>query len=217
MKMKSKLTLLALACGLSFASQAQTSEDETLKPNAGNKTLEATIHPYSSNSGEIRFRKFSSQNFAYRYAVRGSYDYDKHADDASSSRYISISLIPGIEKHFTGTRRLSPYIGATLPIGVTSGHYEDEGIEVKGSTSPDGYYNRSSVNIGLNGLAGADFYVAKNFYIGIEAGIGATYYRSGKVERTAKESTSPLTDIEGKHSISLDTYTSSGIRVGFVF
>ncbi|MHA6246342.1 hypothetical protein ACXYMU_00270 [Pontibacter sp. CAU 1760] len=41
--MKTRLALLALACGITFAGNAQTTTDETLKPVAGDKTFVAGL------------------------------------------------------------------------------------------------------------------------------------------------------------------------------
>ncbi|WP_299760379.1 hypothetical protein [uncultured Pontibacter sp.] len=213
--MKNKLTLLALACGLSFAANAQVAEQETLKPVTGNKTLEATLNFFGGASTQIKLRKFTSEQKAVRYTAGISYDYDKLADDASSSS-LTISFAPGFEKHFAGTNRLSPYLGFAVPISLTGSKFESEYSEIKGATSEHGY-DRSKFSIGVDGLAGVDFYVAKNFYIGFEAGVGLAYRKYSDVEVKYKSDFTRNSNMDGYNGINFSTFTTGGLRIGFAF
>jgi len=38
--------------------------------------------------------------------------------DDNTTSVVSFAFLPGIEKHFAGTERLSPYVGAELALGV---------------------------------------------------------------------------------------------------
>ncbi|WP_266203400.1 hypothetical protein [Pontibacter kalidii] len=216
--MKNKLALLALACGLSFAAHAQTVEEETLKPVAGNKTLEATLNFSGGPSTQIKFRKFKSEQVALRYTTGISYSYTKPAEDASSSN-LTLSFAPGFEKHFGRTRRLSPYLGFAVPIAVSTKSYKDDQVEAKGADSPGVYgnYNRSYFSAGVNGLAGVDLYIVKNFYVGFEAGIGLSYLNYADVEVKYKDDFTRNINSEGHYGLDFRTFTNGNLRIGFAF
>jgi hypothetical protein len=226
-----KLKLLALSCCLAaaFAAQAQTtevaqSENTTYKPIAGDITTEVAInldHGISLNRGGLRMRKFVTVDKAYRLGVDADYVFNKMADH-TSNRYgaelqqtsFSISIAPGIEKHFSGTNRLSPYIGAELPIGYRGAKAEGENFTSEGGWGPYPHFNnRANFNIGLNGLAGVDYYFAPRFYAGFEIGAGIRYRKDKDVIVTSYSTQ----EYKGYHSISFSPFSTGGIRLGFAF
>ncbi|NEM99231.1 hypothetical protein [Pontibacter burrus] len=217
--MKSKLIAVALFVATAFNAQAQetttTVTASNVKPTAGNVTTEVLFNDLgniSLNNGLLRARYFTSDQFAYRLSLGVNYNYDKIADDAHS-RVFGISLAPGIEKHFAGTNRLSPYIGAELPIRMQSAKTETENSTITGATSTNGA-NRGYFSVGLNAVAGVDFYFAKNFYAGVELGTGLAYFKNADIE---VESPGFDNKTEGFHSIRFGQFVNGGIRVGYVF
>ncbi|MCJ8163876.1 hypothetical protein MKJ04_03420 [Pontibacter sp. E15-1] len=215
--MKTKLALLALACGVTFAANAQSTADETLKPVAGNKTLEASLGWGGYSSTTLRLRKFSSDNVAFRYSVDASIDNDRLNDDGKATRF-SVGFAPGVEKHFAGTSRLSPYIGFSTPISYSYKHLKGNGIEVINSlsTNPNSY-DRGYLSFGVNGIAGVDFYIVKNFYVGIEAGVGADYRRIKEVKVKSNDNAAQNYTLEGYDNFNFSTFSTGGLRVGFAF
>ncbi|MFD2513106.1 hypothetical protein ACFSRY_04465 [Pontibacter locisalis] len=212
--MVNKLILTAFACCITLFASAQNSE-ESFKPVAGNKTLEVGLNLYGNTFGQLKLRKFSTETLAFRYSTSVSYNYSKPTEDASSYS-LGISFAPGFEKHFSGTKRLSPYLGLSVPLTIKTSHFESDNVEVKGAASDNGY-DRSYFSIGLNGLAGVDLYVVKNFYIGFEAGLGLSYFKNGEVEVNYRSDFRNNQTIEGYHSINFNSFTTGGLRVGFVF
>ena len=145
------------------------------------------------------------------------YSYDKSDAEAYTSTF-RLSLAPGIEKHFGGTHRLSPYIGATLPIGMRSSKQETENYIANGTTSNLRSGDRSNFNIGLTGLAGVDYYFAPRFYTGFEVGLGLRYTNYNDIETTFMNDFSRTPQItEGYHNINFSPSANGGIRLGFVF
>ncbi len=213
--MKTKLALLALACGFTFAANAQSTTDETLKPVAGDKTIEVGLDLDGGFGGQLRLRKFSTSQLAYRYGANISFDNTKVSEDASFTRF-NLHIAPGMEKHFAGTRRLSPYIGFAVPIGVGTSHYESDIVKVKGAITPDGG-SQKYLSAGLTGLAGVDLYIIKNFYVGFEVGLGAYYTNYGDAEAISKQDASNNKTIKGYHDFDFRNFTQNGIRVGYAF
>lgn len=119
-----------------FSCYAQALPDSTgaqvLKPQAGNVSTELNINPFNgsislNNSfNQLKFRFFTAPNFALRLGVNAnqSSSTNENSNPYGTNSYVyeetrsttTFGLNMGIEKHFAGTRRLSPYIGADLAI-----------------------------------------------------------------------------------------------------
>jgi len=137
----------------------------------------------------IRLRLFNSEASAIRIGLflGGSTNKDVTAQAEESgdpdqpelyttNKSMDISLRPGYEKHFAGTDRLSPYVGAELALTL---HNESEEVESWSVINDNGDTGVSTVTtkdgsttFGLNLLAGTDFYFADNIYLGAELGFG---------------------------------------------
>ncbi|MEJ8757081.1 hypothetical protein WG947_08745 [Pontibacter sp. H259] len=213
--MKSKLIAIALFVAAAFTAQAQDETSTTaVKPTAGNITTEVLFNDFgdiSLNNGLLRARYFASNDIAYRLSLGLNYDYDKISEEAHT-RVFGLTLAPGIEKHFAGTNRLSPYIGAELPISMQSAKYEDDDNTIEGATSIGGG-NRSFFSVGLNAVAGVDFYFAKNFYVGVELGTGLAYTKDADIKVEGNFSN----ETKGYHNVRFGQFVNGGIRVGYVF
>ena len=88
-------------------------EDSVFKPIAGEKTFELFINPFSPTPikfNDVRLRKFVTDNKAYR--LGGTFGFISESPNFN----LNLSLASGIEKHFKGTKRLSPYIGGELSV-----------------------------------------------------------------------------------------------------
>ena len=148
----------------------------------------------------------------------------------------TFSIRPGYEKHFAGTERLSPYIGAEILFSVTSSKttegqlYDntptyvvyDSSTVVKVNApwtvatleSKNHRDNGASTTFGINLIAGFDFYFAKNLSLGAEMGFGwstTSYpdYESQYLKHTvtdARTDANPPTTNFGH-----DTYTTSDV------
>lgn len=222
-----KTKLLALSCFLvaAFTVQAQDSSvadaaERTYKPTAGDITTEVSVnlnYGVSLNRGGIRVRKFMDESKAYRLGVMADYEYDKQGEEAYRTSF-GITIAPGIEKHFAGTNKLSPYIGAELPIGYRGAKHETENYVTEGGWGPHPHFgNRANYSIGLNGLAGVDYYFAPRFYAGFEIGAGIRYQKNKDITFTSKNGFNSTQEYKGYHNISFSPFSTGGIRVGFAF
>jgi hypothetical protein len=188
--MKKVVIALTIAAGLATAAQAQ------YRPAGGEKSLEVNFAPLGGTPvtiGGIKFRSFSSQTSAFRLGVfighsnQSTVTQEEELDDANvvealelkkTTRSTTISVQPGIERHLTGTERLSPYFGGFVNIGYSMNYEKDEmQIELGAIADPTLSVGHTitrggQLNLGLNAVAGFDYYIAEHLYLGTEIGFG---------------------------------------------
>ncbi|MGV3538255.1 MAG: hypothetical protein ACO1OQ_00500 [Rufibacter sp.] len=229
-----KKTVLAvvLALAATFGAAAQETGSE-FKPTTGNVTTEVQLSLSTGSTvnlrlNQLRGRYFLSPTTAFRTSVTlevqntsDEVEFGNSTTDVSTSRTF-ISIAPGFEKHFAGTERLSPYVGAEVSISKLFTSQETATAEVEGAWLSGGggsYANRNYIGFGVGAVAGTDYYVAKNLYLGVELGFGLEYRSEGDVEVTPKpgSGTPPRSDDSGASTFNLSPTVGSGIRVGFVF
>lgn len=142
------------------------------------------------NGFGIRYRRFNTALSAYRIGVDITFssntqitqqvddEFDRlELKDKFSS--FGIWLRPGYEKHFDGTKRLSPYIGGELIIGWHTSTFKSESqfaAEIQETTLKNGSFN-DRFSIGIGALAGLDFYIAQNLFLGLEFNYSIQYYK----------------------------------------
>ena len=94
---------------------------------------------------------------------------------------MTISIRPGYEKHFAGTDRLSPYVGAEILFSMTTSKVTQDTVMVNTvAVAPTSYQvmtttkkgDGASTSFGVNLLAGFDYYIAKGLSLGAEFGFG---------------------------------------------
>lgn len=219
--------VLLLTVNMLFAQSAGTD----FKATSG-VTMDVNFTPFNGNSvigiDALTARYFLSPNTALRMGLHLDYYHDKYDNEktgndkliAQSSTFL-IGIHPGIEQHFEGTDRLSPYIGAELILDMftskASAEMGNDVYEIKGATDYNGdYENRAYTEIGIGAVAGADFYFARHIYLGAEIGYGFSYYNYGKVEETDNNVTTELT--EGKRfDMVLGSHAKGALKLGWKF
>lgn len=224
-----------------LAAKAQVNDEfKTFKPMMKDVTTElglagglnnANFTLNEGSSGLLRFRYFLKDKVAFRlgFNVSASSDKDKFygvgADQGKSGEQITRStgllLNLGIEKHFNGTPRLSPYIAGDLLFGVMGQSMKME------NTDGTVYVNQVSSKVtgpgtfsfGIRGVVGADYYIAKHVYLGAEAGLGCVTSIEGKTKTTTTvgTNTTTVTTKSAGSTTSLEPSVITGIRIGFVF
>lgn len=238
--MKRLFLVFGLAAS-TFAATAQTNEEfKSFKPFQGDVTTEVGLAGGLNNadftlnegaSGLLRFRYFLKDKLALRAGFNLSSTSDKKnlygtgSDEGRKGTYTTSGtaflLNVGIEKHFAGTARLSPYVGGDVLFAVGGG-------KIKGTNANStSYVNNFSTEtkgpgtfgIGVRGVVGADYYIAKHVYLGAEAGFGFMYNKAGKetVTTTIGSSTTTVTNESAGSSFELNPSVITGIRIGFVF
>ena len=215
---------------------------EDLKPEAGNISAEVNFTPFGGapiGISYIRGRYFIDDLIALRVGLAFSLQTINAPATTDLITYagggsvVSWGLLPGIEFHFEGTRRLSPFVGAQIDLlarnsgytltttpkgGTTStltmiGAAPANGGDATSDPSKNNYFNP-----GLSGLLGCDFYFSKHIYLGTEFGIGFSIQTRGDITTTSTAgSTSVSTVTKGAASFGIAPVYNSAIRVGFVF
>ncbi|MFC5271276.1 hypothetical protein [Adhaeribacter terreus] len=211
-----------------FSQRAQSTNGGDIKATSGDITLEANVNILSggvnlSNSlNQIRGRYFLSDDMALRLGTHLSFN-TTTPDPDTKTRTIEFSIAPGLEKHFAGTNRLSPYVAAELLIGLRSAHAEIDGpgnssVEIKGNIGP-GNANRGYFLVGLGAVGGCDFYIARHLFVGYELSMELSNRSFSEVETitTASDGTVLTTTTDGDSAFSFGPNVRNGIRVGFVF
>lgn len=219
--MKKVLLSAVAVLGLTFAN---AQEGTSFKPEAGNVVAEMAVTGLINNisvnlqdqafgnGAMIKGRYFKEDGKAYRalvFLAAGSTTDNSSGDEVKTSN-TGLGLGFGIEKHFEGTDRLSPYVGGDAIIGFSS---------QKTTTTPSGggsvveVKGPGTFRIGVRGVFGADYYFAQKLYLGVEAGLGLFYNSTGDTEATSGGTT---VTTEGGSSISITPSVVGGIRLGYV-
>ncbi len=214
------------------------------KPIKGERSAEVNLNFQTGAAAisydlpaELRFRYFLQDNVALRLRLGMNASSSKYAISNPQGTIISevvsktgfgFTFAPGIEKHFVGTKKLSPFMGAQIAMSLSGGDRKD--ISNSGYANPsnnlviegDYYHSKSGSKFALNlgGYMGADYYFAEHIYLGAEFGIGLfgmsktsegseRYVRLGDSELTGKTLSSSSSRLFGVYS--------GAVRLGFIF
>jgi outer membrane protein W len=236
-----KLILSAAFVALGVAAFAQ-------KPAAGDKTAEVNFTGFGLNSfdytvgdgnlqiPELRFRYFMSDKMALRARIglQSSSATVKETDgtlnlEAKVNDGFGLTLSPGVEFHFEGTSKLSPYYGAQLGIGYRTGGSltvtNATGWTAAGGFTGNGDGNKlestgqSLLGINLGVFMGADYYITDAVFVGGEFGLGLfnmTSVGEGEDKETTGGNTT-TTKTGTASGFDLFGVTSGNVRLGFRF
>ncbi|RAU83942.1 hypothetical protein [Pontibacter arcticus] len=261
--MKTSLLIFLACLCTAYTSDAQMLPSDStavtaLKAQAKHVATELNVNPFNgtlslNNSiNQLKFRYFTTPNLAIRLGFNGNRvnDFSENSTpygtnpsiykNERSSTTLGVNL--GIEKHFAGTRRLSPYVGADLIIeNKTSENEITNGQTVRTITggwqtstfypantsypynNPSytvySYDERGFFRYGINLVSGFDFYMAKNFFFGYEVNFGFSQKTLQDLEiKTSNSDNSPIENREVKDtSFSFGPSLMNGVRVGYVF
>ena len=208
------------------------------KPTEGNpSSLEVQLNLTGANNTMIapslKYRYFLSNNLAIRFglAYNSSKETNNFAENGDGTGALgtqevsssSFGVAPGVEYHFAGTDRLSPYLGLAISIG--SGKSKESWDNYADFGDGGGYADGVSAEVenpfssfGIELLAGADYYVAENFFLGAEFGwaTNTVTQKEGSVSVSIDGDTSSSTSPEQKSS-SAGFGSVGGVRIGWRF
>jgi outer membrane protein W len=202
-----KLAILVGAIALTgstFAQKATTDAPFSLEGQLG-----FNASTLSFNAPAIRARYFVSDNIAVRLTfgmmkTSETFNYFETENTNTGATGTEINkaggwgLALGGEYHFAGTDRLSPYAGLDISFGggtSTNAWSNYDGAGYNADYKRDIEAKTSS--LGVNLVAGTDYYFAENFYIGMELGIGFG-------STTVKEGTDVSSDIIAGSTVTVE-------------
>ncbi|MCJ8208223.1 hypothetical protein MUY27_00795 [Mucilaginibacter sp. RS28] len=249
--MKSTL-LVAIGIFATLAGYAQTTtvgtEQEALKPQEKRISTELNVNPFNgqvnlNNSlNQIKLRYFVKNDVALRFgfnvnrkdtvaSVNNPYGPNGYfsRDDRKSTQF---ALNAGIEKHFTGTRRLSPYIGLDLTYSSRSASQQTDNNSSSTTVKNGWYVSTVSGNVvysavqqaaytryGASVFTGFDFYIAKHFFFGYELNftLSKTDWKNVEITQTATNIPSTNSNAGRSSSVNFGPTLLNGIRIGYTF
>jgi len=218
-----------------ISSQTPTVTNKPLtvqKSKKGNFNIEAVVQLGGNGIGiginEIKGRYFYSDKRNYRIRFAGLFNSDLNDISPNKSTRAEVKydqqkilIAGGIEEHYQHSNRVNTYLGFEA-----GGRYEKEstiGINSKdGISFFQGYTYEKSLTesaLFLNGVAGIDYFLNSQFYIGTEITVGVSNHTtnySGIKIATSDGIESQYGFYSGGGFEANLTY-SQGVRIGFKF
>ncbi|MDY3350953.1 hypothetical protein PG357_03025 [Riemerella anatipestifer] len=227
------------------------------KPGTGDVTTEFGLKGGLGDTGVelpggdayFKARYFKADNIAYRATLSlkttsNTKDVDSYSDEHTNSEKhttgkdkkssMGFTLGFGLEKHFKGTERLSPYVGGEFLLGYSSKKESSERTTVNSGDNKTPYKRVSNgetkgangFSFGVRGVFGADYYFTKRVFLGVEAGLSLMYGSEGKTTTTSSYSLttggttvsdSRTSTAPGSRSFGFSPSVVTGIRLGYAF
>ncbi|WP_300598755.1 hypothetical protein [Niabella sp.] len=221
----------------SLAVVAGVNAQSEIKPNQGDVTTEFGLSGGVLNSNFelneqgnlLRFRYFAKETLAFRLgfglsSVRNTKNLYDPSDDAHKGTFktsqTDFLVNLGVEKHFEGTDRLSPYVGGDLLLSVANKKTEFNDATIGGTAyakdNSGSVKGPGSVGFGVRAVAGADYYIAKRVFLGAEAGFGFLSTKKGKTTTNINDAPT-VTQKSAGSGFELAPNVITGVRIGFVF
>lgn len=238
---KQLFTILCLLSASMLFAQKQQAKSFTLETQLfmpGNNSAITSITP------NIRLRYFYNPSIAFR--IQGLFTSDNNenriaenpdgtgASGSDITLDATYSFSMGMEKHFQGTSKFSPYIGILLQYTgrtVTQDYTNYNGalyvdkykINMDGALvdiAKGGTYTgpRSGYSLGPVVVAGADYYITPSIYLGAEIGYGFFMTKTTEVTMKVTQTNGDINTLKWlKGSNNALSFANSGLRIGIVF
>lgn len=222
-----KIVLLAgiLLSSLTLSAQEETgykakagdiTVDLALAGGLGNTTVNLADQGFG-NGAMFKARYFQSDKLALRallFAASSNTTDNSVLNTESKTSSTGFGIGFGLEKHFTGTDRLATYVGGDAIVAFNS--QKDETTVVAGGLSTvTTVKGPNDFRFGVRGVFGAEYYIVKHVYLGVEAGLGLYYQKNG--DTTTSVTGSPDVTIDGGNSFNITPAIVTGIRLGYTF
>jgi hypothetical protein len=244
------LTLLVSVSAVAQNAKSTVNPSSAYKPHAGTVTAEFGLSGgllntnvnLNNNAGLLRFRYFLNDDLAVRigFSVNNKSTTDNYYGGVNNSQSGSrvtknsgVTFNLGAEKHLTGTERLSTYIGADLIIALNAASEKWDNSngtdytlglsrEIKGFNTVNGGTNAAS-GLGFRLVAGGEYYIVKNVYLGAELGFGFVSSKFKDITDKTTTTVGPITTTTVNDSKSpgkdfaISPSVITGVRIGFQF
>jgi len=137
--------------------------------------------------------------------------------ETTKANLLGFGLNLGVNYHFSGTERISPYVGANLGfiLGNASQKITNAGFVVNNSEKAKGGYFGFGFNIGT----GFNWYIVDGLYIGAEVGLGLMFAKPTKVVTETKigDITTPTTVKPTSSAFGVSFAATPALRLGWKF
>jgi hypothetical protein len=244
--MKKIISTVALLA-ITFTGFAQDDSSSEYKPKKGTITTEVGLvgglnnANFNLNEGTAKFRYFFKDAIAFRLGLGIASQSTTNSNPQTAvppatpvpittdvTKFSSKLFSLGVEKHFKGSDRLSTYAGFDLLLGFVGSSAEsstDNGTFANLSGATDIVsgrpVNRSGSEFGVRITTGADYYIVKKVYLGVELGLSYISSSSDAVTSSIKSlPTGPVVDTnlfaKGKGS-GTNTQIIGGVKIGYQF
>ncbi|MGB0403336.1 MAG: outer membrane beta-barrel protein [Salibacteraceae bacterium] len=199
-----KHILTVIAIYFAFGSFAQVKEDIRFAPEKGDAGIVFNVAGFISNisvaptqdpmGNELILGKYYlKDNQAIRLGLgMKSYNNEINSVDSvgsakqsrdSTYKQFNLYLSPGYEYHFKNFKRLDPYVGVGINLGLigkTKIQIDESSTDTTGQDKRQTTFNRDGgFMFGVNGVVGFNYYVAPRLSIGLEYNIGYYWQRQG--------------------------------------
>jgi hypothetical protein len=242
------LALMLLSSAGAIAQNTKTKTVSAYKPHTGTVTAEFGLSGgllntnvnLNNNAGLLRFRYFLNDGLAVRLGlgVNSKSTTDNYYAGANNSivgskerKNSGIIFNLGVEKHLPGTERLSTYVGADLIVSLSAASENWANLNGNTNTAVVGYFREikgfNTLNAGTNAatgfglrlVAGGEYYIVKNVYLGAELGFG--FVSSKFKDITDKTTIGGVTTVNDRNepgkSFDISPSVITGVRIGFQF
>ena len=229
-----KKVFLIAASFLAFQA-ANAQEEVSYKPTTGTVTTEVGLTGglnnanFDLNTGVLKFRYFLKDDLGLRLGFATNSIKNESVDNSdplnigtTTDKRSNLTINLGIEKHFAGSDRLSTYAGADLLINFASAStdYSENNFSytVEGANQNldnNAFSNNAYTAFGARIFTGADYYIAKKLFLGVEAGLS---FLTGKTKDiTISQTATQDVNIAGGKASGITTSITGGVRIGYQF
>ncbi len=203
------------------------------KPEKGSITAEGLMQisfgeaPIMIKFPEIKGRYFATNKLAYRGTLGFTLNSQtlEFVDNKQTASYVISNQVitagGGVEMHVKSSKRISPYYGAEGLILLNSQKISGTNTDDIKTYNLGAGYQRDSTYTGIymGALAGLDYYLSSDIFIGFELGMGLSSYSTTLVgeRKTMRGVLVSESNVVTGRGTGIGLRYSQGIRIGLKF
>ncbi|EKT4551853.1 outer membrane beta-barrel protein [Flavobacterium psychrophilum] len=212
---------------------ANAQENNSYKPKKESITTEVGLTGGLNNAnfdlstGVLKFRYFLKDDLALRagFGLGSKKQETITGPDVNPTtttlKNSNTQINLGVEKHFAGSDRLSTYAGVDLLIGFkgASKNVAEQNGNYQNTTGANGAGAKAGNFFGLRLLTGADYYIAKKVFLGVEIGLDIVTSKDKDIDVETKIGSAVVNSptLKGASTFQTQTGVVGGVRIGYQF